>query len=181
MGRRLRLWLAVASGVLVLTAGLGVYWGWRQWQTTPVYQFREARDRWERRPFRHYRLSANYTTNWAQCHYDIEVRDEKIRHTFGLTCLSAESAQTLTVEGIFENFERYASQRICAATGCYCDGTYVLRATYHPEYGYPQRITTRFMRNWLDDLMHGQYGKQSCRRADVLEERLEVVSVEPLP
>ena len=178
---RLRLFLLAVGSLTLLLGALGVYWGWRQWQTTPVYQFRDARERWERRPFRHYRLSANYTTNWAQCHYDIEVRDEKIRHVFGVTCLSAESAQTLTVESIFEKFEVYTTQRVCAATGCYCDGTYVLRATYHPEYGYPQRITTRFVRNWLDDLLHGQFRKQTCLRADVLVERLEVVSVEPLP
>ena len=177
----LRRSLALALGSLaVLACGLGGWWAWQQWQSTPVYQFREARQRWEARPFRHYRMSANYGTNWAQCHYDIEVRDEQIRHVYGVTCLSAESAQTLTVDSVFEVFERYASQRVCAATGCYCDGTYVLRATYHPDYGYPQRITTRFVRNWLDDLLHGQYRKQSCLRVDVTVERIEIVSVEPL-
>lgn len=179
---RLAQWLLLGLGTLGVVAGaLAVYWGWGQWQSTPVYQFRAARDRWEHRPFRHYRLSANYSTNWAQCHYDIEVRDGKIRHVFGVTCLSAESTHTLTVEGIFDNFERYTTERVCAANGCYCDGTYVLRATYDQEYGYPHRITTRFVRNWLDDLAHGQFRKQTCTRADVVVERLDIVSVEPLP
>ena len=154
---------------------------WRQWQASPVYQFREARRLWDARSFRHYRLSANFSTNWAQCHYDIEVRDDSIERVVGVTCLSAESAHTLTVDGIFRHFERYANERICAANGCYCDGTYVLRATYDPTWGYPQRITTRFARNWLDDLLAGQYRKQSCVRADPTVERIEIVSIEPLP
>ena len=173
---------AVVAGIVI--AGGAVAAGavvWRQWQASPVYQFREARRLWDARSFRHYRLSANFSTNWAQCHYAIEVRDDTIQRVVGVTCLSAESAHTLTVDGIFRQFERYANERICAANGCYCDGTYVLRATYDPTWGYPQRITTRFARNWLDDLLAGQYRKQSCVRADPTVERIEIVSIEPLP
>ena len=174
--------LLLLAGTLVVSAGVvAALLGWRQWQANPVYQFRDARARWETRPFRHYRLSANFTTHLAQCHYDIEVRDEQITHTFGLTCLSAQSVPTLTIDGMFQNFERFTTQRLCAATGCYCDGTYVLRATYDPDWGFPRRITTRFVRNWLDDLLHGQYQKQTCRRADSEVERLEIVSVQPVP
>ncbi len=176
-------WRILGGVGLLLIAGAAAagVWGWRQWQSTPVYQFRAARDLWAARTFRHYRLSANYSTNWAQCHYDIEVRDDNIERVHGITCLSAEGAHTLTVDGIFRNFERYTTQRVCAANGCYCDGTYVLRATYDPVLGHPWRITTRFVRNWLDDLLAGQYRQMSCVRADPTVERIEIVSVQPLP
>jgi hypothetical protein len=181
MRRRSRVIGLLAAVLAMLVCGVGAYAGWRGLQNSPAYQYRAARDRWETHRLKHYRIAANYSTNWAQCHYDIEVRDEEVRHVYGVTCLSAESAQTLTVSGIFRTFERYATGRVCAATGCYCDGTYALRATYDPEYGYPQRMTTRFVRNWLDDLAHGQFRKMSCLRADLTVERIEVVSLEPLP
>ena len=181
MSKRARMaLLAVSVAALLVCAAAGA-WGYRQYQATPAYQFRTARLKWDTRPFRHYRMAANYRTNWAQCYYDIEVRDAKIRHVYSVTCLSATSTQTLTIETIFENFGKYVEKRICAATGCYCDGTYALRATYHADYGYPEWITTRFVRNWLDDLLHGQLNKQSCRRADVTFERIEVVKLEPVP
>ncbi len=181
MPPRLRLILLLALLLLLtLAAGIVTVAAWRQWQSTPVYQFRAARQLWSVRPFRHYRLSANMSTNWAQCHYDLVVRDDTIERVISITCLSAESTQTFTVDGIFQRFERYNTQRLCAANGCYCDGTYVLHATYDAELGYPHRITTRFVRNWLDDLVHGQLRKQSCVRADPVVVRLDIVSLEPL-
>lgn len=181
MGKRARLALIVVGALAVLVCAAGAAWGWNRFQDSPAAQYRAARERWETRRLRHYRLSANYTHQRAQCHYDIEVRDEAVQHVYGLTCLSAASVPSLTVTGIFKTFEPYATRRICAATGCYCDGTYEVRASYDPAYGYPLRIGTRFRRNWLDDLLHGQLGKMTCLRADVTIERLEVVSLEPLP
>lgn len=181
MSKAARLSLIVVSVLALTVCAAGGWWGRRQYQATPAYQFRDARQRWDLRSPRHYRLAANFRTNRAQCLYDIAVRDGQISHVYSLTCLSAESLQTLTVDGIFDFFSRYVDKRVCAATGCYCDGTYVVRGAYHPEYGYPTQISTRFMRNWLDDLVNGQYGKQSCRRADVSFERIEVVKLELLP
>ena len=172
--------LLAGIGVTVVIGLMGVAL-WRAWQSTPAYQFREARRRWEARPFQHYRLAANYEVNWAQCHYDIEVRHERIVHVFGLTCLSGAQSQTLTVGGLFENFERYLTQRVCSPNGCYCEGIYVVKATYDPTWGYPQRITTEFRRNWLDDLLRGKQGVQECLRTTPVVEKIDGVKLTPLP
>lgn len=178
--KRFRLFILAAGVIVVLGVGLVALAGWRAWQATPAYQFREARRLWEAQQFRHYRLAAHYATNWAQCYYDIEVLHERIVHVFGVTCLSSATSPTLTISGIFKNFERHTTDRLCSSNGCYCEGTYFVRATYDPTWGYPQSITTRFARNWLDDLIHGQYRTQTCRRTDPVVERIEVVSVIPL-
>ena len=175
---RVFLLAGISAAVVIGLIGVVV---WRAWQTTPIYQFREARRLWEARPFRHYRLAANYAVNWGQCYYDVEVRNQRIVYVFSLTCLSGAASQSLTVDGIFENFERFVTDRVCSPNGCYCEGTYGVRATYDPTWGYPQSITTVFFRNELDDWLHGKYGVQECLRTDPVVEKIEVVAVTPLP
>ena len=119
---RSRLALLLASAGVTVVIGLIGVSVWQAWQSTPASQFTEARRRWEARLFQHYRLAANYEVNWALCYYDIEVRNERIVHVFGLTCLSSAPSQTLAVGGIFENFERYLARRVCSPNGCYCEG-----------------------------------------------------------
>jgi hypothetical protein len=179
--RFLRGMLVLAGLVLMGLAALVGSTVWQAWQATPAQQFNRARQLWEARPFQHYRLAAAYENNWAQCYYDIEVRAQRIGHVFGLTCISAAETQTLTVDGIFQVFERYVAGRVCSASGCYCDGSYVVRATYDATWGYPRRITTGFQRNWLDDLLRGKAGVRQCVRTDSLVEKIEVDKITPLP
>jgi hypothetical protein len=164
--------------------GLMGWLGWRLWQSTPAYQFAEARRRWEARPFQHYRLmldSGFARGGYAQCLHDIEVLDEKIVRVYATTCLSSHTTQALSVTGIFEKFEPYLTQEFCSATGCYCEGVYVVQATYDPVWGYPQTMTTEFRRNLMDDLTHNKLGVQECHRTDPTVEVITVMTLTPLP
>jgi hypothetical protein len=178
--RRLLLLISFGAAVIAVLALIG-WAAWRAWQSTPAYQFQEARARWRERSLPHYRLAVDYGTFIAQCHYDIEVRNELIVHTNSVTCLSNADTPMLAVEGIFERFERYVEERLCSSTGCYCDGTYVLKAQYDPGWGYPKRITTEFRRAWLDDVLHLKLGVQECFRSDPEVEKVEVRLLTPLP
>ena len=153
----------------------------RALQASPTSQFSLARQRWETNSIVHYRMTANYSGNFSQCYYDIEVQQERLLHIFTMNCLSSAESKTLTIGGIFKNFERLATERVCSPNGCYCEGSYVLRATYDPTLGYPQRITTIFHRYWLDDLLHGKMGVQQCLRIDPVVETFEVVNITILP
>ena len=150
-------------------------------QSAPASQFSLARHRWETNLISHYRMAANYTGNFAQCYYDFEVRQDQVVHVFTMSCLSSAESKTLTVDGIFKNFERVATERICSPNGCYCEGTYVVSATYDSTLGYPQSITTYFHRRWLDDLLHRKIGVQQCLRTDPVIEKFEVVKLTILP
>jgi hypothetical protein len=181
-----RLWLALLFLGASLTAvcGLLSFVGLRLWQSTPAYQFAEARRRWEARHFQHYHMmfdSGFSRGGYAACLHDVEVLDEKVVKTYATTCLSSHTTQSLSVTGIFETFERYLTNHICSATGCYCEGIYVLKATYDPELGYPQTITTEFRRNLLDDLTHDKLGVQDCFRSDPTVELIKVISLTALP
>jgi hypothetical protein len=56
-----------------------------------------------------------------------------------------------------------------------------VRATYEDILGYPQRITTVFRRNWLEDLLHGKLGVQQCLRTDPVVERFDRIKITVLP
>jgi hypothetical protein len=168
---------AAALGLVALAGWIT----WRAWQATPEYQFRQARGLWEARLFRHYRFAASYEVNWGQCYYDIEVLDDRIVQMYGHSCLSSATSSTLTVDGIFAQFERFITRQVCSPNGCYCEGVFVVRATYHATWGYPESITTEFRRNWLDDLLNGKQGVRECRRTNPVIETIDNVTLTPLP
>ncbi len=173
--------LLLSMGLIV--TGVLARVGWEVWKATPAYQFGEARRRWEARPFNHYRLAFDndFTRGgYAQCHHDVEVVNERIVRGISTTCLSSHVTQALTVSGIFDKFGRYLAERVCSDTGCYCDGVYLVQATYDPVLGYPHTITTVFQRNWVDDLLHNKLGVQQCLRVDPMVERITVTSLTPL-
>jgi hypothetical protein len=150
-------------------------------QSDPTSQFSLARRRWETNLISHYRMAGNYTGNFSQCYYDIEVQQDRIVDIFTMSCLSSAESKTLTVDGIFKNFERLATGRVCSPNGCYCEGVFVVSATYEQTLGYPQSITTYFHRRWLDDLLHSKFGVQQCLRIDPVVEKFEVVKLTILP
>ena len=150
-------------------------------KSAPSSQFSLARHRWKTNAIGHYRMAANYTGNFAQCYYDFEVQQDRVIHVFTMSCLSSAESKTLTIDGIFKNFERLATERVCSPNGCYCEGIFTVSATYDSTLGYPQSITTYFQRSWLDDLLHGKIGVQQCLRTDPLVETFEVVKLTILP
>ena len=170
--------LALIILVVFVVIGLQFF---RAFQASPTSQFTLSRQRWETNSILHYRMSANYSGNFSQCYYDIEVLQGQLVHIFTMNCLSSAESKTLTIGGIFKNFERYATERVCSPNGCYCEGSYVVRATYDPTLGYPQQITTIFHLYWLDDLLHGKLGVQQCLRIDPVVETFEVVKLTILP
>jgi hypothetical protein len=170
--------LAIIISLVLAVIGVAL---WGSLQSAPRSQFSLARQRWEINSISHYRIAANYSGNFSQCYYDIEVQQENIVHIFTMNCLSSAESKTLTVSGIFKSFERFATERVCSPNGCYCEGSYVVRATYDQTLGYPQSITTFFQRYWLDDLLHGKIGVQQCLRIDPVVEKFEIVKITILP
>jgi len=169
-------------GLIILLAlvviGLAI---WDTLQSAPGTQFTLARHRWEVNSILHYRMNASYYGYRSQCYYDIEVLQGRAVRTFTSGCLGSGDSKNFTVDGIFKNFERYATQKVCSPNGCYCEGSYVVRATYDETLGYPKRITTYFRRHWLDDLLHGKIGVQQCLRTDPVVERFDRVKITILP
>ena len=176
-----RIILGIAVVLLaVVVIGIGVVF-WQAWQSSPTVQFSRARQLWEARSLGHYRMQASYYDNYSQCYYDIEIQKDQIVHTYTSACISSAESKGLTISGIFKNFERYATDKICSPRGCTCDGLYVLKATYDPELGYPQEITTFFNRDLMYDVLHGTWGIQKCLRIDPVIEKFDRVKVSPLP
>jgi hypothetical protein len=172
--------LTLGSIILIVIALIGAQ-SLSTLRTAPASQFSLARHRWETNAISHYRMAGNYTGNFSQCYYDIEVQKDRIVDIFTMSCLSSAESKTLTVGGIFKNFERFAAGQVCSPNGCYCEGIYVVSATYDPTLGYPQSITTSFHRRWLDDLLHGKIGVQQCLRIDPVVEKFEIVKLTILP
>jgi hypothetical protein len=150
-------------------------------RASPTSQFLLARRRWETNAIAHYRMNASYYGYRSQCYYDIEVLQGRVVRTFTSGCLGSGDSKNFIVDGIFDNFERYVTGRICSPNGCYCEGNYVVRATYDGTLGYPQRITTIFRRDMLNDLLHGKLGVQQCLRTDPPIERFDRIKITILP
>lgn len=166
--------------ILLVLAAIGVA-VWESLQSSPRTQFSLARHRWETNAILHYRINASYYGQRSQCYYDIEVLQGSVVRTFTSGCLGSGDSKNFTVDGIFKNFERYATQKVCSPNGCYCEGNYVVRATYEETLGYPQRITTVFRRDTLNDLLRGKLGVQQCLRTDPVVERFDRVKIIVLP
>ena len=172
--------LAIGGITLLILSAIGVAF-WDSFRSAPSTQFSLARHRWELNSISHYRMNASYYGHRSQCYYDIEVLQGNVIRTFTSGCLGGGDSKNFTVDGIFKNFERFATQKVCSPNGCYCEGNYVLRATYEETLGYPQRITTRFRRDTLNDLLHGKLGVQQCLRTDPVVERFDRVKITILP
>jgi hypothetical protein len=149
-------------------------------QASPASQFALARHRWETSAISHYRMEASYSGNFSQCYYDVEVLQQRIVRMFASACLGDGDSRTLSVDGLFDAFEQYVHQQVCSPSGCYCDGIFVVRATYDPVLGYPQTIMADFRRTWLGDLLH-KIDFQPCLRANRLIGKFEHVTITILP
>ena len=173
--------LWVISSIFMLVLGVIGVMSWDSFESAPSTQFTLARHRWEIHAISHYRMNASYYGHRSQCYYDIEVLQGRVVRTFTSGCLGGGDSKNFTIDGIFTNFERYATQKICSPNGCYCEGNYVVRAIYEETLGYPQRITTVFRRDTLTDLFHGKLGVQQCLRTDPVVERFDRVKITILP
>lgn len=182
MVHRFPRWLFAAAALLFLTVSALVGWlGWRAWQSSPEYEFQQARRLWQSQPTGHYRMEANYNTGFAQCHYDIEVKTRTVIRVHGMTCLGSATTNTLTIESIFEVFGKYVDQRVCGPNGCSCEGAYVVKATYDPDWGYPRTISTVFQRNLAEAVMGANLSTINCRRTRARIDRVEILNFTQLP
>jgi hypothetical protein len=170
--------LAILILVILLWIGAQVF---AALQSSPASQFILSRHRWETNAISHYRMNASYYGYRSQCYYDIEVLQGRVVRTFTSGCLGSGDSKNFTVDSIFKNFERFATQKVCSPNGCYCEGNYMVRATYEETLGYPQRITTVFRRDTLNDLLHGKLGVQQCLRTDPAVERFDRIKITILP
>ena len=165
---------------LGVAAALTGWFGWRAWRETPEYQFLSARELWQDNAITHYRMEANFSNGYAQCHYDIEVKTRTVVRVHGLTCLGSATTNTLTIESIFEVFGAYVDERVCGPNGCMCEGAYVVKATYDPDWGYPRSISTVFQRNLFENLLSDE-STVNCRQARAQIRRIEILGFTPLP
>lgn len=171
--------LAVFTSLGSATALIG-WFGWQAWQETPESQFRQARTLWQSNAITHYRMEANFSNGFAQCHYDIEVKTRAVIRVHGLTCLGSATTNTLTIESIFEVFGAYVDERVCGPNGCSCEGAYVVKASYDPDWGYPRTISTVFQRSLLETLLSDE-SAVNCRQTRAQVRRIEILSFTPLP
>ena len=174
--------LGVCGIVVVISAGWLAVKFFDLYRYSPAMQYAEARQLWGFNSLAHYRMAVGFWSDSAQCYYDIEVLQDRIIHIHTFTCLGNSASKTLTVDGIFETFERFATETICSPNGCYCEGNYVVQATYDTALGYPRKITTAFARNSLTDLWHGKWRVQECLiRTNLTIDKFEIMRVDRLP
>src|SRR5262245_35823468 len=106
----------------------------------------KAEDRWSTHGPAHYRLVMQAP---AWCRLDVEIKDERIVHTFQNTCpISAR-----TVGGLFDLIKQLDSDSLrlnCAPDGCECTETRSIQAVYDDQLGAPREIRLRRQRapNW---------------------------------
>src|SRR5262245_43450233 len=106
----------------------------------------EAEDRWSAHAPAHYRLVMQAP---AWCRLDVEIKDERVVHTFQNTC--PESART--VSGLFDLIKQLDSDSPtlrCAPDGGECTEPLSIQAVYDANLGAPRAIRLRRQRapNW---------------------------------
>jgi Family of unknown function (DUF6174) len=178
-GRRAATLLGLLALALLLGAG-GL--GWRLGGAR--IELEQARQRWEARPFRNYRIEVEQRLG-TSCRYAVEVRDERITSVTYNSCSQLIWWRDLPVLPMGALFTRLATAAgTCGPDGCRCDGVVLLAADYDPALGYPRTAQLRAepTMRWL----HPAYWRElaspprPCSRSYV-ELDLKVVSLTPLP
>lgn len=201
--------LAVLAGVAVLTVALALVVA--NWVTSPpvgpspqqsAREFTAALTRWETRPFSHYRLVSQSSSNnpavGAQCQRDLEIQAETVVTVFQNTCPGWSDGMTVT--DIFGLFRRYIPQTASSSSSSptlrpglptptpyrpknpqgewvgASDGChyYLVVAVFDDQLGYPHDIETQLK---LPD----SNGTFSCLTIGSPQYKVTIVSLTPIP
>jgi hypothetical protein len=179
----------VLYSVLLVGAVIGVLLAY---DSLPTTQLAAAQARWAANGTSNYRIVVAYSVPLYECEQDFEVRGGKVSYRYRDECptnpvagASGGLASLYTVQRLFERIDDTLKGPACGPNGCICDGPIQLDVSYHPQLGYPQRITWalgqeqrwRYIDFWLAQLS----GRAQCPPVTYIGETIEVLSLEMLP
>jgi hypothetical protein len=136
--------IALLAGLLALVVGGLAYVAIQPNSARSAEVRKQAETRWEQRPFRNYRMQLteeNHTPLFTLiCTMDVEIRNEEIARVWQSDC---PPPILWTVSGLFE-LTNSLEAHICYPAfsgGCACATNYQVQTNYHPQLGYPRKIT----------------------------------------
>lgn len=175
--------------LLLIGAVIAVLLGY---EGLPLTQLAAARARWAANGTGDYRIVVAYSVPLYECVQDFEVRGGKVSYRHRDECptnpvagATGGLASLYTVQRLFERIEETLRGPSCGPNGCLCDGPIQLEVAYHPQSGYPQRISWtlgqgqrwRYIDFWLAQLS----GRVQCPPLTYLGETITVLSLDALP
>lgn len=186
--------LLVVGGVLLLLVG---WLAWNQWHAVaPARELAAARERWQARPFEHYRMVMTVSRPLypgAPCWQDLEVRGDEIV-VMPQTQRRACYEEPQTVDDLFQSIEKgepyiHGPSMYRSAFLFGCKDTTDVTISYHPDLGYPEHIISRYRTHidWFSDeawhsIWHYHQPPAQCGRfANGGERRIVVQTLTPLP
>lgn len=169
----------LAGTAFLLVAVLACAFAWPLERSAQASELAQAEQRWNMRPFGHYRLIIRD----KNCEQRIEVRNERILDVSPNRC----EAPPRTISDLFTLIRRDGSiSTRCITLGCMCDDVIRVSARYDPELGYPQQIIVRIKAE--PNMLHADFWKRAVSQralpsCDVLAEGsklIRIVSITPV-
>ena len=173
---------AILGAIVTLVAACGLF---RPVSTRILSQpeaLVEARERWDARPFKRYRMGMLYSSHQINCRQDVEIRGEMVITIFQNTCPQG----ALTVSAIFKQIDTHLDTHAgqCGPNGCGCDGPIGVDADYDAQFGYPRSMELRlrpeerwqYIAYWRYVLPGG-----FCQPSNFRSQTIRVVSLTPIP
>lgn len=112
----------------------------------PLVPVLQARQKWNDRPYDHYRLEVDITTLVKFCHYSVDVTGNQIVAVNQNWCDEMgwgyiQPLQPQTVDGLLDQFADEQYEVYCSPAGCRCGTPVRNQIEWHPELGYPTSWT----------------------------------------
>lgn len=109
----------------------------------PLFPILQARQKWNNRPFRHYRLEVDITTLVKFCHYSIDVSGDRIVAVNQNWCDEMgwgyiAPLEPMTIDQLIDKFADEQYELYCSAAGCRCGSPVRNEISWNPDFGYPQ-------------------------------------------
>lgn len=112
----------------------------------PMMPVLRERQKWQDRPFQHYRLEVDLTTLVKFCHYSVDVSGDQIVAVHQSWCDEMgwgyiAPLEPQTVDQLFSQFMREQYEVYCSPAGCRCGTPVRNEIVWNAEYGYPESWT----------------------------------------
>ncbi|HMP40899.1 MAG TPA: DUF6174 domain-containing protein [Roseiflexaceae bacterium] len=171
--------LFVLGGLLIACAALAAVLLVPTSDTAHAAELAAARQRWQARPFLHYRM----VLVDLRCRMEVDVEGTRVIRTTPQNCPQGSRS----VDQLFQLIARDGQVGImCAHSDCSCDDVYHIRAEYDEDLGFPSRIEVRLTPtpNWL----HADFWQTSFKRRTMTictqvegSKQIVIESLTPLP
>jgi hypothetical protein len=129
--------LAVSLVFLIVPIALTTHLWAEIYRNPLIAELDAAQQRWDGKPFNHYRMTLDREQLRRRCHQSMEVQGmgsgEEVVSVFEDTCMD----DPLTVSGIFSLLRQAMLQPDCNDDECKCRITYRVSVLYDEELGYP--------------------------------------------